>query len=215
MKLDDFEKVFENRKPVPLGTYRYYAVMVPLVKKEDELFLLFEVRAEGLKRQPHEVCFPGGRREEGETMKECAIRETCEELQITPEQIRCIGQLDYLHTYSNFTLYPFLGVLDYETVMSLQVSQDEVKEVFLVPLKFFMENKPVTYQFDVLPQVSDDFPYEMINAEGGYNWRKGRSTVLIYRYDCYAIWGMTAMIVYHLINVMREELGESDESPCL
>jgi len=210
MKLDDFEKVFESRKPVPLGTYRYYAVMVPLVKKGDELFLLFEVRAEGLKRQPHEVCFPGGRREEDETMKECAIRETCEELQITPEQIRCIGQLDYLHTYSNFTLYPFLGVMDYETAMSLQVSQDEVKEIFLVPLKFFMENKPVTYQFDVLPQVSDDFPYEMINAEGGYNWRKGRSTVLIYRYDCYAIWGMTAMIVYHLINVMREELGCSD-----
>lgn len=210
MKLDDFEKVFEKRKPTPLGTYRYYAVMVPLVKKDDELFVLFEVRADALKRQPHEVCFPGGRREEDETMMECAIRETCEELRITPDQVRCFGQLDYLHTYSNFTLYPFLGVIDYEVYKTMDVSPDEVKEVFLVPLKFFIENKPVTYQFDVLPQVSDDFPYEMINAEGGYNWRKGRSTVLIYRYDCYAIWGMTAMIVYHLINVMREELGVMD-----
>ena len=210
MKLDDFEKVFEKRKPVPLGTYRYYAVMVPLVKKDDELFVLFEVRADALKRQPREVCFPGGRREEGESMMDCAIRETGEELRIRQDQIRCIGQLDYLHTYSNFTLYPFLGVMGYETYLDLDVSPDEVKDVFLVPLKFFMETKPVTYQFDVLPQVSDDFPYEMINAEGGYNWRKGRSTVLIYRYECFAIWGMTAMIVYHLINVMREELGCSD-----
>ena len=37
--------------------------------------------------QPGEVSFPGGRVEDGETFQEAAIRETCEELNLSPDQI--------------------------------------------------------------------------------------------------------------------------------
>lgn len=206
IKIKDFEKLFKNREPKSIGSYQYYSVLVPLVEKDKELHLLYEVRSENLKRQPGEVCFPGGRIEDGETAEECAVRETMEELNLKSEDIRIISQMDYLHTYSNFTLYSFLGVIDYEAVSRISVSQDEVKEIFLVPLSFLAENEPEVYHFDVLPNVGPDFPYDHINLKDGYNWRKGRSTVPIYRYDGRAIWGMTARITKHLIDLISGKI---------
>ena len=53
-----------------------YAVLVPLVEHDGELSVLYEVRAATLRRQPGEVCFPGGRMEPGETPEVSALRET-------------------------------------------------------------------------------------------------------------------------------------------
>ena len=37
-----------------------FAVLVPLIEKDGEFHILFEVRSPKLKSQPGEVCFPGG-----------------------------------------------------------------------------------------------------------------------------------------------------------
>jgi len=204
--IKDFEDTFQDREPKSIGSYQYYSVLVPLVEKDGELHILYEVRAESLKRQPGEVCFPGGRIETGESAEECAVRETSEELNINPEDIRIIAQMDFLHTYSNFTLYSLLGIIDYEVVSKLSVNQDEVKEVFLVPVSFLAENEPEIYYFDVLPNIGPEFPYEKINLQNGYNWRKGKSTVPIYRYGERVIWGMTARITNHLMDLVTEKV---------
>ena len=162
-----------------------------------------EVRSEDLKVQPGQICFPGGRIEEGETPEQCAVRETCEELNLTPDVIRVITQLDYLHTYSNFTMYPFLGVIDYETCRNTIASKDEVKEIFFVPLSWFLENKPLSFELEVLPKPPEDFPYEIIDSNKDYNWRKGTTMVPVYRYDKWSIWGLTANITSHLIEVIN------------
>lgn len=203
--IKDFEDTFRGREPKSLGSYQYYAVLAPLVEKDGELHILYEVRAENLNRQPGEVCFPGGRIEDGESAEECAVRETAEELNIRPEDIRVIAQLDFLHTYSNFTLYSLLGVVDYEVAAGMKVNPNEVKEVFLVPVSFFAENEPEIYCFDVLPNVGPDFPYEKINLDG-YNWRKGKSTVPIYRYGDRVIWGLTARITNHLMDLVTGKI---------
>jgi peroxisomal coenzyme A diphosphatase NUDT7 len=200
--LKDFEDTFRNREPKSLGSYQYYSVLVPLVEKDGELHVLYEVRAENLRRQPGEVCFPGGRIENDESAEECAVRETSEELNIRPEDIKVIAQMDFLHTYSNFTLYSLLGVIDYNVVKDITVNPDEVKEIFLVPVSFLAENDPEIYCFDVLPNIGPDFPYEKINLPNGYNWRKGRSTVPIYRYGDRVIWGLTARITNHLMELV-------------
>lgn len=204
--IKDFEDTFRDREPKSLGVYQYYAVLVPLVEKDGELHILYEVRAESLKRQPGEVCFPGGRIENNESAEECAVRETSEELNVKKSDIRIIAQMDFLHTYSNFTLYSLLGVIDYEVVSKAKVNPDEVKETFLVPVSFFAENEPEMYYFDVLPNIGPDFPYEKINLKDGYNWRKGKSTVPIYRYGDRAIWGMTARITNHLMDLVTGKI---------
>ncbi|WP_051280234.1 NUDIX hydrolase [Anaerovorax odorimutans] len=204
-KIEDFEKTLKDRKPKVLGSYNYYSVLVPLVEKDNELNILYEVRSEQLKKQPGEVCFPGGKMEKGESPKECAIRETSEELNIFQKDIKVISKLDYIHTYSNFTMYSYLGVIDYEKIKNTNVNKDEVKEIFLVPVSFLAENEPIIYYFDVVPKIGSDFSYEMINSKEGYNWRKGKYTVPIYRYNKYVIWGLTGKITYNLMNIMNHK----------
>lgn len=206
LTIKDFEDTFQNREPQSLGTYQYYAVLVPLVEKDEELHILYEVRAENMKRQPGEVCFPGGRIENNESAEECAVRETSEELNIKQSDIRIIAQMDFLHTYSNFTLYSLLGAIDYDVIQGTTVNPDEVKETFLVPVSFFTENEPETYSFDVIPNIGPEFPYEKINLTSGYNWRKGKSTVPIYRYGDRVIWGLTARITNHLIDLVTGKI---------
>ncbi len=205
MQIKDFERVFKDFKPGPLGFYRYYSVLVPLVERKGELHLLYEVRAETLRTQPGQVSFPGGRIEEGETPEECAIREACEELCLKPENIRIISPLNYLHTYSNFTMYPFLGVIDFEACAKVRASEAEVKEIFFVPIKYLMENEPLVIDSEIYPKVPENFPYEKINKPNGYNWRKGYTQIPIYQYQGHAIWGMTALITQDLISKMKEE----------
>ena len=112
--------------------------------------------------------------------------------------------MDYLHTYSNFTMYPFLGVIDDNACKSVKASRDEVKEIFFVPLDYLMETEPIVYDSDVYPKIPDNFPYEIINETNGYNWRKGTTSIPIYQYQGHAIWGMTALITRDLINKIKK-----------
>lgn len=204
MDLAYFKKIFGKRKPVPYGDYRYFSVLVPLVYKDDAPHLLFEVRSEKLKRQPGEVCFPGGKVEPNESPRKCALRESFEELNIPERRIRIINELDYIYTYSNFTLYSFLGVLNYKDVENISVNKDEVEKIFLVPFDFFMKTEPEVFIMKVAPQPDKSFPYELIRQTGDYNWRTGKSTVPIYQYQDYAIWGLTAKIVQNMVRIIKE-----------
>ena len=58
--LTALEHTFKTRTPGLMDARRAYAVLVPLVERDGELHLLYEVRASTLRRQPGEVCFPGG-----------------------------------------------------------------------------------------------------------------------------------------------------------
>ncbi|MDR3295557.1 MAG: CoA pyrophosphatase [Clostridiales Family XIII bacterium] len=200
--ITDFRKAIENRMPRPIGAHKYFSVLAPLVVRGGELHFLFELRSENLRRQPGEVSFPGGKVERGESPRECAIRETSEELGIPQAHIEVLGELDYIPAYSD-TLYSFLGVLpdaDYEKTMN----RDEVREIFLAPAAFFMENEPEVYSFDVRPKVDEDFPYGKIRQAQGYKWRSSTMTVPIYSFGDKVIWGMTARITWNLVRILKE-----------
>ena len=62
------------------------AVLLPLVRTPEGISVLFEERAHTLRSQPGEVCFPGGKYEcEDNSFRNTAVRETCEELGLKPE----------------------------------------------------------------------------------------------------------------------------------
>ena len=112
MDLANLERTLQARTPGLMDSRRAYAVLAPLVEREGELYLLYEVRAKSLRRQPGEVCFPGGRMEEGESPEECALRETWEELAIPPERVRLLGRLDFIAHRASFLMQPVLGVVE-------------------------------------------------------------------------------------------------------
>lgn len=203
--LDKIRNTFAGRVPQAMGRYNFFAVLVPLIEKDGELYLLYEVRAAHMKRQPGEVCFPGGQVEQGESFEACAIRETEEELGISREDIKIISQMDTLYTYSNFTMFPFLGTIKESAVENLSCNADEVQETFLVPLTYFLEHEPIVYKTSVEQIIGEDFPYEKIKFKKGYQWRKGTSEIPIYEFEDKAIWGLTGRITRNLIAILKEE----------
>lgn len=203
MTIEKIDKIIRGRTPSPIGYYNFYSVLVPLVEKDNQIHVLYEVRSELLVHQPGEVCFPGGAIEGEETEEECAIRETCEELGIRADNIKIIGQLDTLYTYSNFTMYSFLGVISYAELIKGTPNKDEVKEYFLVPLKYLMEKSPYIYNMEVVPNIKSDFPYDIVNFKEGYNWRKGKGEVPIYSYEDKVIWGLTARITKSMVGIIK------------
>ena len=110
--MSDILKLLQEKVPahIPglLDGRRSYAVLVPLVEREDGIHVLYEVRSLTLRRQPGEVCFPGGHIEVGETPEQCALRETFEELGIPEGEVRVLGRLDFIAHRSNFIMYPIL-----------------------------------------------------------------------------------------------------------
>ena len=80
--LSGIREKLKDRPVGVIGKRKEYAVLVPLIEKDGEAALLLEVRSKDI-RQPGDVCFPGGRVEEGESFQETALRETEEEIGIS------------------------------------------------------------------------------------------------------------------------------------
>ena len=205
LTISDFESRYRGHVPGPQKVGRRYAVLVPLVERAGKLHLLFEVRAATLRRQPGEVCFPGGRMEPGESPEECVLRETEEELGIPPSAVKLIARLDYLIHQGGFLMQPVLGVVDEAAADALRPNTDEVGETFLVPVDFFRENPPMEYTYDLVPDVPADFPYDLIGFPDGYPWRGGKVTEPVYLWEGRAVWGLTGRIVRHLMKGMDEQ----------
>ncbi|MDF2838772.1 MAG: putative nudix hydrolase YeaB [Evtepia sp.] len=205
LTIKEFEKVFQKRRLGIQEASGVFAILVPLVEREGELHLLFEVRADTLRGQPSETCFPGGKIEVGETPCEAALRETWEEIGVSPEAVEVIAPLDIIQDISSRVIYPFLGYIKEENIKELRLNLDEVKEVFFVPLSFLRENEPYVYTSPVVMQVGEDFPYEKIGFEKGYRWRSGMMDVPVYEYQGHRVWGLTGRTVRWLLQVLEQE----------
>lgn len=202
MTISDFEEKLEGHVPTLQGSKGSYAVLVPLVERGGELSLLYEVRSAKLKRQPGEVCFPGGRMEPGESPVECALRETWEELGIPQEKIRVIAPLDYVYHRAGFLLYPILGQLEEGVLDRLTPNPAEVAQTFLAPVDFLQSHPPKVYSYSTVPQVGSDFPYARIGFPHGYRWLAGVEEVPVYENEGPAIWGITGRITRGLMELV-------------
>ena len=196
---DALERRWSGHTPALLGARYRCAVLCPLAEVDGVWQLVFEVRAASLRRQPGEVCFPGGRMEPGEDDVTCALRETEEELAIPSRCVRVLGRGDFIASAAGFTLQPVLGVISAEGLDLLRAAPDEVAEVFTVPLSFFMDTKPEVYTYALTAAGPSDFPYGAVGIPADYRWSGGRVEVPLWRFDGRAIWGMTARIVRSLL----------------
>ena len=201
--LTSLEHALKVRVPGLMDSRRSYGVLVPLAERDGELHLLYEVRAKTLRRQPGEVCFPGGRMEGGETPEACALRETFEELSIPPEHVRLLGRLDFIAHRANFLMQPVLGLVDAAALADMRPSPAEVEEVFFVPLSHLLETEPIEYDYDLIPAPAEGFPYELIGIPRDYQWQLGHENVPVYPWQGRAIWGLTGRITRELIRICK------------
>ena len=205
MSLNTLKHILPARTPGPMGATHRCAVLVPLVEREDGVHLLYEVRAAALRQQPREVWFPGGVMEPGESAVDCALRETWEELGISPASVQVLGALDFICHRSGFALYPILAQIPEQALAHMSVNAAEVDEVFTVPLSALLEMTPQEYHYDLVPVLPKDFPYAALNITPDYPWRVGKESGPNYPWQGKSIWGLTGRITQHLLELWKGE----------
>ncbi len=197
-------EIFKNHLAQPIDIVHSSGVLIPLVKVADTWHLLFEVRAANLRRQPGEICFPGGGLDAAESARDAAIRETCEELGINDEQIEVIGPMDFLVTVFGDYLQPYVAILHQVDCAKLAFNRREVDSLFTVPLDFFINNPAERYAVRTEMVAPPDFPYQKIGRTNGYNWRCRDYDVLFYQYQDKVIWGMTAKLISRMVEYLKK-----------
>ncbi|HEY58925.1 MAG TPA: CoA pyrophosphatase [Anaerolineae bacterium] len=182
-------KAYPPDDPYPPGLLRTpprpAAVLIPFVRHQERWHLLFIHRAEN-PHDPHsgQVSFPGGRSEDGERPPETALRETEEELGISPRMVRLLGEMPHQRTISNYWITPLVGVLSWP--VPLQPAAAEVTRVFLIPLAWLADPANREIRLRETPAGLPPFP------------------IVYYRpYQGEIIWGATARMVLRLLDILR------------
>jgi 8-oxo-dGTP pyrophosphatase MutT (NUDIX family) len=170
---------------VPPGTALVPAsVLVPLVCHPDGMTILLTQRTSHLLHHAGQISFPGGRTEEGDrTPEDAALRESHEEIGLTPDRIDIVGRLDDYVTITGFHVVPVVALLS----PPLHLSPDpfEVAEIFEVPLSFVMNPENHQRHSRVTPQGETRWFYALPFQD---------------RY----IWGATAAMLVNLYEVLAD-----------
>ncbi|WP_458406613.1 NUDIX hydrolase [Anaerotignum sp.] len=194
--------IFSEHKAEPIWQLRYFAVLAMLTEIDGELHFILNKRAAGV-NQPGDVCFPGGHQENGESLKETALRETEEEIGISREDIQILGKSDFMLPIHRGMIQPFIGYIPYEVYLNAKPSPEEVEEIFTVPLEFFLTTEPEKHDTVWKVALSEDFPYERIEGGKNYPFNKGRTTQLFYEYEGHTIWGFTAQVIRNIVEILK------------
>ena len=156
------------------------SVLMPLVMR-DEWQVILTQRPETMPSHAGQIAFPGGKREEGESALQAALRETKEEVGLIANDIQIIGRLPSFNAVSDYRVTPFVGMVDSKA--QLIPDAREVDDIFEVPLSFVMNpdnHVPRDVFFEGENHRLYDMPYD--SADGTHR----------------NIWGMTAMMMYRL-----------------
>lgn len=144
------------------------AVFVPIVKICGDYHLLLTRRSTRISH-PGQISFPGGHREENETLLECAIREMKEEIGALPSSLDEIYPLNVSTTVtSGKVITSFLGFID---DLKFRINKNEVEDIVFLSVKALIMNAPE--------------PIIMPN---------GKRTIR-YRFPGFVVWGATARII--------------------
>jgi len=119
-----------------IAKQRQAAVLMPLVKTDNQWHLLFIRRATNKQdRHSGQVAFPGGATEKNDASAiATALRETTEEIGVSADRIKVIAELGHYYTVSHYQVTPVVGIMQWPSNLSLETS--EVARAFLIPLSW-------------------------------------------------------------------------------
>jgi 8-oxo-dGTP pyrophosphatase MutT (NUDIX family) len=203
--ISQIKKLLMKRKTGILGSSKAMksAVMIPLVYVKDELSILFEVRSKTLNKQPGEICFPGGKIDASDRDAQfAAIRELREEIGCPIKNIELVAALDILVTPFRGIIYPFVGTI--KNLEEMKINHNEVDHIFTVPLSFFEYYQPQRHTMRMKIEPGDDFPLDKIANKLSYSNRYHEYPESFYFYNDYVIWGLTARILSHFIELLKK-----------
>jgi len=170
------------RPPEMAGRPRQGGVLVILYLLNGRTHLVLTRRRDNLNSHAGQISFPGGRREEGESLKTTAVREAQEELSVNPSALNHLGRLACLYIPpSDYEVHPFVAWHDGRPEFVPQV--DEVAEILEVPLAHLVD--PATYREEMweIRGFQVEVPYFLV--------------------DGHKVWGATAMMLSEFLERLR------------
>lgn len=212
-ELENIKNRLSSQKPL-LGydDYETFSVLLLLIRKDDGLRIVFEKRAENIK-QGGEICLPGGKVSKHDiSVQETALRETYEEIGLPEEKIEVLGKLSPFIVPMGFLIETFVGYSN-ENLDNYKINHDEVEILFTIPLKYFIENNPQTYEIviDIKPYTEKNgkkeilFPTKELNLPQKYHekWGGIKNKIYLYHTEFGPLWGITAKIIYEFSKMLR------------
>ena len=129
----------------------------------------------------NQMAFPGGHVDETDaSTRQAAFRELYEETGIISDNVAYIGSLGHFQTLKDRDIKAFTGIWNQEDEIIFDT--EEISRVLEIP-------------FETLRQT---------HLENGYTGRRPNVMELTYPYKDVVIWGVTAQIVHHLIEVVGD-----------
>ncbi len=127
----------------------------------------------------NQMAFPGGHRDKNDkSTMDTALRELSEEMGILRENVEVIGSLGHFQTINSKDIEAFVGIWNQKD--EIRHDPSEIARVFRISLKYLID----------------------LHKEKGFHEMRPNVMELTYPYEDVIIWGVTAKILYHLIEIV-------------
>ncbi len=158
-------------------------MLVPLYEGADGgAVVVLTRRSPLLRSHTHQVSFPGGGRDVGETLVQTALREAYEEIRLDPRTVEIVGELDRLVTVTTgASVVPFVGVLP-PGRPELVPEPAEVEHILHVPLAELTSDDVHREELWVWPDGGEQRPVHFFELDGDTVW--GATAAVLHRFLC-------------------------------
>lgn len=141
------------------------------------LHVLLTRRSLHLRHHPGQICFPGGKVEESDkSTSDTARRETLEEINVHCQSCDVIATLAHHQTLTGFNICPVVAFIEQPT--ELCIDENEVSEVFSIPLSFILN----TDNYINVHTIRNNKPH----------------TIYYLTYQTHKVWGATAAMLHDI-----------------
>ncbi|MCK5541506.1 MAG: CoA pyrophosphatase [Desulfobacterales bacterium] len=132
-----------------------------------------------------QMAFPGGHTDpEDNNRQETALRELKEEMGINKKNVEILGSIGHFTTIHNREIKVFIGIWNKKD--EIVFDRSEISRVIPISLNYLVSH----------------------HIKKGFNKQKPDSYHLTYPFEDVVIWGATAKMIFHLIEILLPEINQ-------
>jgi len=159
------------------------AVMMPIYCGKNGWEIFFTKRTQTVQYHKGQVSFPGGVSEHGDVdAAATALRETREEIGISPADVSVLGIMNMMPTSTGYLITPIVGRILHAGPFNQ--SPDEVERIFSIPLAWLADAK----HWEERDYTRPDDSVERV--------------VFFQEYDGEVVWGITARVLVNFFGIL-------------